>query len=126
MPHRWWEAQEQELTSVERRSAAGGAVETGALSEWSRNLGQKECEGTRIRPAKGIGKWLSQSSANRRRVGSGAHLGVEEEMVKGGRYFRPLPPLIGGGEREGRGGGGPLGSVTDAGVEPDRRTGSAR
>jgi hypothetical protein len=43
--------------------------------------------------------------------------------VKGGRYFRPLPPLIGGGEREGR--GRPLGSTTDAGVEPERRTGSA-
>jgi hypothetical protein len=29
-------------------------------------------------------------------------------MVKGGRNFRPLPPLIGGGERE-RVGAGPMG-----------------
>jgi hypothetical protein len=42
-------------------------------------------------------------------------------MVKGGRNFRPLPPLIGGGEREGQ--GGPHGLATDASVEPDRRTG---
>jgi hypothetical protein len=31
MPHRQWEAQEHELTSVERMSMVGGAVEAGAL-----------------------------------------------------------------------------------------------
>jgi hypothetical protein len=61
----------------------------------------------RIRHAKGIGKWPSQSSANQRRAGGSTHLSVEEEMAKGGRYFRPLPLLIGGGEREGW--TGPLG-----------------
>jgi hypothetical protein len=34
-----------------------------------------------------------------------------------GRYFHPLPPLICGGEREGW--GRPLGSATDASIEPD-------
>jgi hypothetical protein len=72
----------------------------------------------RIRPTKGTGKWSSQSSTNSQRAGCGAHLSVEEEMAKVGRYFRPLPPLIGGGKREGL--GGPLGSGTGAGVEPDR------
>jgi hypothetical protein len=36
---------------------------------------------------------------------------------KRGRYFQPLPPLIGGGEIESR--GGPLWSATDVRVEPD-------
>jgi hypothetical protein len=36
--------------------------------------------------------------------------------VKGGKYFRSLSPLIGGGEREGQ--GGPLGSVTGTSVKP--------
>jgi hypothetical protein len=39
MPYRWREPQEQEVTSVERRSAVEGAVEVGALAQWSRGLG---------------------------------------------------------------------------------------
>jgi hypothetical protein len=74
--------------------------------------------------AKVFGKWLSQSSANRRRVGGGTHLSEGKKMVEGRRYFRPLSPFIGGGERGGL--GAPLGSVTYAGVEPEWATGSAR
>jgi hypothetical protein len=38
--------------------------------------------------------------ASQRRRNGGAHLGGEEEMVKGG-YFPPASALIAGGEREG-------------------------
>jgi hypothetical protein len=78
----------------------------------------------RIRSAKGIDKWPGSVAASWQRVGGGAHLGGDEETAKRGRYFQALPPLIGGGEREGQ--GGPLGSATDAGVEPESATGSAR
>jgi hypothetical protein len=36
-------AQEQELTGIERRSAAGGGVEAKILARWLCKLGQKEC-----------------------------------------------------------------------------------
>jgi hypothetical protein len=38
-------------------------------------------------------------------------------MAEGKRYFLPLPPFIGGGEREGL--GGPLRSATYADVGPE-------
>jgi hypothetical protein len=42
-------------------------------------------------------------------------------MPEGKRYFQPLPPFIGGGEREGL--GGPLGSAMYADVEPESAIG---
>jgi hypothetical protein len=117
MPHRWREAQEQELIGVERGSAVESAVGAGALARWSRNLGQKEHKGTWIRPAKGISKWPSQSSANQRWAGGGAHLGVGVKTAKGVDISGHCLPLISRGVREGQ--GGSHGSATDAGVEPN-------
>jgi hypothetical protein len=71
----------------------------------------------RIRSARGIGKWPGSVVASQRRVGGGGHLSKGEENGEGNRYFWPLPPFIGGGERGGM--GGPLGSETGAGVEPE-------
>jgi hypothetical protein len=55
--------------------------------------------------------------------GGGAHLSGEKETMKGGGHFPPAIAFIGRGQRGGL--GGPLGSATDVGVEPDRRTGGA-
>jgi hypothetical protein len=55
--------------------------------------------------------------------GGGAHLGGEEETVKGGGVFS-TGRYKGKGERGGL--GRPLGSVMDTSIEPESATGSTR
>jgi hypothetical protein len=72
-----------------RRAKVGDGRCSGGWSSYPMviKLGQKEREAMRIGPAKGIGKWPSQSSANWQRVGGGSHLSVGEETVRGVDIF---------------------------------------
>jgi hypothetical protein len=87
-------------------------VEASALARWSRNLGQKEHEGVKSIFTKGIIEWPGSAVAVLTTVGR------KKRRKWGGGYFPPAVAFISEGERGGL--GRPLGSATDAGIEPDR------
>jgi hypothetical protein len=74
------------------RSFTEWVVEAGALARWWWILGQKKRTGVRSIYAKGIGKWPSQPSATRRRVGSCYRQRRERERVWAGPSSQRCTP----------------------------------
>jgi hypothetical protein len=112
MPYQQQEAEERRLTNSDRGRPRDARWRLELLPDVDESWGKRSTpEWGLAMPKESANGWVAQRLADDERVA--VLTSVRGKKMRRGRYFWPVPPFIGEGEREGL--GGPLRLATDMG-----------